>query len=514
MASKPAKSKDTNQKEVTATPSDFYYACRNNEIEKVKMMLPKLKSKEIDRMEPNGSTALHAAAYYGNTEVVKLLLSKGAQRTIKNKHGLTPYEEAKAVDIKSMLQATDQAKSKAETPPKNENSAAFEWIFLKGDPSVYAAFNRQSLWKCDTNEEFQRLCRGIRDKYIHEDGALGKLEGIEEVRKFIDKAIQKSDPRYVARAYTANSGFYSKLNRDLSQLPTKWSGEKHERNFASILIFHPVFKPYAYQGETHRGMTMSSADLNQYVVNSLFMNKTFLSSSTDPSQAEWFAGLSKSESDISVICKYTIKNIGTALRIEDLSEFKQEREILILPYAIFKVKAIRKSQSKKGPMMEICVEEQDQIEDSDNEEGFVNGEAKLVVKKQHHKVVEQQCIQIHKVSGAGGSSDNFDKIWKDVKKGKVNLSNIEGFMDDSSNVSVWQQKKVSMHNDLKHGKFGGNTISIKHKDLNINSDDDEENPNIIHASNHQSYTTVGNFSGKGAFNMKKMLKDFDSDDDD
>ncbi|CAF3052171.1 unnamed protein product [Rotaria sp. Silwood2] len=515
MSSKHSKFKGSDLKEASAVPSEFYFACRNNEIDKVKAMLPKLKLKEIDQIEPNGSTALHAAAYYGHKEIVKMLLSKGAKRTIKNKHGLTPAEEGKDEGIKKMLQTADESKSKAESSPKNENSAGFEWIFLKGDPSVYASFNRESLWKCNSDEEFQRLCRGIRDKYIHEDGPLNSLDGIEEVRKYIDKAISKNEPKYVARAYTANTGFYNRLNRDLSQLPTKWSGEKQERNFASILLFHRVFKPYAYRGETHRGMTMSLEDLNQYVVDSVFMNKTFLSSSTNRSEAEWFSGLSKSSSDIPVICKYTINNISTALKIEEFSKFKKEQEVLILPYAVFKVKNVQKSEGKKGPMVEIDVEEQDQDDDDDNEEDFANNQVKIIKKEKHQKIVTQKCITVHKVGYDAGSNDNFEKIWKNAKeKGQIDLSDLDGVMNANSDVTAWKQKKVSVHNDLKHGKFGGNAITIKHKDLNMNSDDDEESPNMIHASNHQSYTVVKKFNGKESFDMKKMLKGFDSDNDD
>jgi ankyrin repeat protein len=46
--------------------SDFYLACRNNEVEKVKTLLQTLPQDEIDRLEPNGSTALHAVAYHGH----------------------------------------------------------------------------------------------------------------------------------------------------------------------------------------------------------------------------------------------------------------------------------------------------------------------------------------------------------------------------------------------------------------------------------------------------------------
>lgn len=41
-----------------------------------------------------GNTALHAAAMNGNLEVVQLLVERGADPSIRNKEGKTPYEEA------------------------------------------------------------------------------------------------------------------------------------------------------------------------------------------------------------------------------------------------------------------------------------------------------------------------------------------------------------------------------------------------------------------------------------
>src|SRR5690606_15049856 len=110
-----------------------------------------------------------------------------------------------------------------------------------------------------------RLCRGIRQHYIGENGPLANVKDIDTVREYFDKAIEDNDPELVVRAYTVETGFYSRLNQDLSQLPTHWSGSKHERNYASILIFHPYFKDYSFTGETYRGMIVSSNDLNEYV---------------------------------------------------------------------------------------------------------------------------------------------------------------------------------------------------------------------------------------------------------
>ncbi|CAF4007354.1 unnamed protein product [Rotaria sp. Silwood1] len=74
--------------------SDFYLACRNGDINAVKRMLCDKKRVNINRMEPNGSTALHAASYFGQADIVELLLKeKDIIVSQKNIYGFTAYQE-------------------------------------------------------------------------------------------------------------------------------------------------------------------------------------------------------------------------------------------------------------------------------------------------------------------------------------------------------------------------------------------------------------------------------------
>jgi ankyrin repeat protein len=83
--------------------SEFYYACRSGDVAKVKTLLSSMSTTDIDRIEPNSSTALHAAAYFGHTDIVRLLLDKGASRSQKNKYDKTPEEEAKTPEIAQLF---------------------------------------------------------------------------------------------------------------------------------------------------------------------------------------------------------------------------------------------------------------------------------------------------------------------------------------------------------------------------------------------------------------------------
>ncbi len=97
--------------------SDFYNACSINDIPRIKSLLACMTSDEINRIEPNGSTALHAACYHDNAGLVYLLLRHGAVGSIRNRYGLTPYEETTSPAIKQLLLSTGSA-------------AWIEWTFV------------------------------------------------------------------------------------------------------------------------------------------------------------------------------------------------------------------------------------------------------------------------------------------------------------------------------------------------------------------------------------------------
>ena len=495
----------------SATPSKFYMACRNNEIDTVRSLLPKLTLGEINQIEPNGSTALHAAAYYGHYDIVKLLLSKGAQCMMKNRYGSTPYDEAKTKEIKELFQRSDEPRRESNSRFGGEKGASFEWIFVKGDPSSYASFNRGSLFKCHTNEEFDRLCRGIRQYYVNEDGPLAKEKDIGSARLLIDKAIRENDPTQVVRAYTAQTGFYTRLNTDLAQMPTHWSGIKHERNVASIMIFHPVFQKYSFTGETYRGMIMSQTDLNEYVIGSIFMNKTFLSTSKLRIEAESFFQPKKASEGLKVLCKYGIKHPGTALAIEDLSDYPYEKEVLILPYAVFKVKYIRKTTDSSGVIIEIDIEEDDAV--------------KWTTKNSHH--TSQMHTSVKKKTSGNQNNDSYAKMFKDSQeKGEIDPADLAKWTQESFGIDPAAAAYAKIYSDAKKGKFSKSDVAKWKKenglstsgDGQLDSDsesyDGENNTNTFTASNQQSYATSKKFSTNDPLAMKDFMKHFQNNSDD
>ena len=62
---------------------------------------------KVNEIQKTGSTALHGAAYYGQANVVKLLLNYGAKTNVKNNFGHLPIEEAMNDEIKNIIKESE-----------------------------------------------------------------------------------------------------------------------------------------------------------------------------------------------------------------------------------------------------------------------------------------------------------------------------------------------------------------------------------------------------------------------
>lgn len=79
----------------------LYLAARNGYIDIVKYLIK--IGVDLNKTQDNGSTPLHGAAFYGNEEVVKLLIENGANPFIKNKFGNLAETEAYNDSIKQII---------------------------------------------------------------------------------------------------------------------------------------------------------------------------------------------------------------------------------------------------------------------------------------------------------------------------------------------------------------------------------------------------------------------------
>ena len=79
----------------------LYIAARNGYYDICEFLIK--KGININDIQKDGSTPLHVASFYGQDLIVKLLIDYGADITIKNKYGNLASDEAKNIQIKSII---------------------------------------------------------------------------------------------------------------------------------------------------------------------------------------------------------------------------------------------------------------------------------------------------------------------------------------------------------------------------------------------------------------------------
>lgn len=342
------------------TTSDFYYACRNGDIDYVREHLPDMTLEEINQIQSNGSTALHAACFYGYEEIVQLLLDKGASRSVSNRHKCLPYDEAKSDNIKKLFLR------RSTTRFSDDGSGHIDWMKCAGDAEnlarEYRIRHKGLSWEGKVDHRMQH----IKSEMHNTDAS---------VSLFLEQA--KADPHYLLKAYTVESPFYRKLNQDLA---TKYYHQGTNFGITYFIDFfynNPAFEELSFKGKVYRGMPITQDDLKQYNVGGKVMSKAFMSTTTDPSVAETFAkkDLTKRKTHpgelvkLSALCSYEIVNPRTGLSIDKLSEYQHEREVLVGPYSAFVIKDIRRVQSDYVEIDLREIEQTAKDNDDDDDDG-------------------------------------------------------------------------------------------------------------------------------------------------
>ncbi|CAF3172406.1 unnamed protein product [Rotaria sp. Silwood2] len=347
----------------SSTTSQFYYACRNGKVDEVREQLPKMTLEEIDQIQANGSTALHAACYYGYTEIVKLLLKRGASRSIPNVHKCLPYDEAEKEEIKKLFLRESSNRF------SDDGSGHIDW--MKCDEAAEELANEYRFrhagfgWK---KKDIDRRMKFIKEEMSHTD--------IEQVGKFLDYAESQQNPVYLLKAYTVESDFYKKLNQYLATKHFDQGTNSGITYFIDFFFNHPALAKLSFKGKVYRGMSITQDDLKQYDIGGKVMNKAFMSTTKNPKIAESFAqnNLTHRQTEhgsqvkMAALCTYEIINERTGIDIEQLSEYSIEKEVLVGPYTAFAISAIRKIRSDYVEIdLRECEKANDEEEDDDDD---------------------------------------------------------------------------------------------------------------------------------------------------
>ncbi|CAF1069963.1 unnamed protein product [Rotaria sordida] len=403
------KTRCSNRQELLEDPcvedaSQFYFACRNGDIDTVKQILPSIHYDQLNQLEPNGSTALHAATYFDHVDIVRLLLHEySCQRNIQDHHDFMAYEKAQTDEMRQLYNRSSNGNrfngNSTDIKQRFEilSSSSISKIIIDGhdDDDDVAKPNQRYLIGYETNEEvksqldninsskvfFQsrigryimgqrmKLKLGKKDDYDEEEYAYVTSEKFqqESLQKILDEDVTSNHPDYqyccqllneyiqqgtiesLLKLYTLETPFYRKLLSGPSPLQVP------------LLMHLSDLKQRYYQGYSYRGVQLTEHELNEYRwalknKDSVLSLLTFASTSINRNVAEKFCAKSSSSSSsdkISVLLIFhfsrpcdTAINLGKipVHQLPCISNFENEDEVLISPRTFFKVTDIEFDQ--------------------------------------------------------------------------------------------------------------------------------------------------------------------------
>lgn len=323
--------------------SELYLACRNGDMTTVQRLLPQTPLKILNRLEPNGSTCLHAASYHGHKDIVRLLLQHGASRNVVNRYGCTPVDEAKTEEVADLFpRSAVAAKKRFAASPAQQ----LEWQFAQGTAE---AFSRAFHWGCIKDRGIEKTVKKIRKARILDDVPNDEDQEAEIVKEYFQLALDERNPIYLLKAYTVESKFYKTLNsymvegshtKVFEKIRRKWSGY-----YTGLIVRNPAFDRYRFAGETYRGMEITPEDFAQYRVGVALANKAFQSTSKSWKIAKGFACPSEPRPGrLAVVIIFGITDRRSALSIEEISEYQNEEEVLIVPGTLFIVQDVDRNE--------------------------------------------------------------------------------------------------------------------------------------------------------------------------
>ncbi|CAF2069457.1 unnamed protein product [Rotaria magnacalcarata] len=244
-------------------------------------------------------------------------------------------------------------------------------------------------WPVDKNDKTITIVEGFHEKFkkVEEFSSIvDSIQTIEEtLLNYMDKndkdwndvkacfkqARELDDPKLIIESYTATKKFSRCLNRHsatntdhalkcyctLLNCPTLARTQEYTEAFTKIL-FHPKLKNLEAQNITvYRGMVLEDEKpIANCKVGGIIITTTFLSTSANQVVAEMF-GTTPPESMISVFCTYKIRGTTrrTALKLQSISKFPEEEEILVMRFIPFKIVSVKRTED--GRKVEICFDE-------------------------------------------------------------------------------------------------------------------------------------------------------------
>ena len=387
--------------------SELYWACRNGDVDSVRQIISETDYNQINCLEPNGSTALHAATYYGRVETVRILLREcGVLRHRRNRYGITAFDEAIDEDIRQLFlrptndrfcsNDSDQAKGlfdfesnknsndekeEEETPNdiwvqgrKSEMDVQFhQWTLLVMSMmfnstimrALYMRLLRQIINDPEISLNFKG-CVTILEKFFDEHVPSSHSE-YQKAHHFLKQCQSEKKVELLLKIYTLETPFYRKLASE---------GMSYHL-LLPILLKLPTIKDLAFRGQSFRGLSMSKDNLRAYQwayrhKSSTLVTQTFCSTSLHRIQAEKFIAPTDDSLGVMIVfnfpevCSTTIKLYRVSDNRDPISDIEIEKEVLVMPFTMFRVTQINEDNPDRYT---ICLEN---VPAALNEQFFTN----------------------------------------------------------------------------------------------------------------------------------------------
>lgn len=305
---------------------------------------------DINRIESNGSTALHVASSEGHVKIVELLLAKGASPSTLNKHNLTPLDLAETDQIKQFIcHYVNKTRLVGDS---------VEWTIANSDADFQAHNYSSKLQVYGKDPHLDRLITYIKQNYIDRD--LRHIEDIKIIKLNFNKALHEQDPAYLLKAYIAETGFCPALNARLAQLQLDSLTDNENLSLAyyvGIIAHHAKFETLSFTGTVFRGLIITAAELEQHTKGTRILTKIFSSASKQRHIVTALLDNIHPQNDrLTAVCTYDIRNQRTAFDIHYMSLFQHEEEVLLLPYSAFKIMDVQINKDN-SPQVEIKFKE-------------------------------------------------------------------------------------------------------------------------------------------------------------
>jgi hypothetical protein len=368
----------------------LYEACRDGNEEKVRNLLPEYSLVDLNRQQYpyGGNTCLHVATANGHENIVKLLLEHGCYRSsLLNSHNQSAYNLAtsnkESIRLLFLRQDENDPSLKSSSRFYEQNASdCFDIVKVEDNPE-----ETEERKKFEKRLSIQTYKTEEEQQHEIEHAASSKTMCQSRFGRFCVNLVHSDEPldhqtiirrlnHLLGQGYSANFGDYIKADDLMKQF------EKNDNSIEQLLHLYtletkfyrilrqdplplaiplfmnlPKLRKRFFKGRVYRGMHMTYEQFLIYQVamatpSTLLQTSSFSSTSMEQHIAEQFTYLKtkKNEKDICVLFIFDFPDISdqainlSRLSIDTpcLSEYEDEKEVLILPWTLFEVTRLRK----------------------------------------------------------------------------------------------------------------------------------------------------------------------------